>query len=153
MIAWAAVRAFLRGIPREVWLGLALVAIALLLIWRFYAWAYERGEASKAGEVAAVQALLEQAQQANAGMQATIARLQEVNDELAQGRLADREAAQEAVARIEKERDQLARSLAAARREREKLYESSPYARAWADAGWPAAVADGLFGPAPDRSD
>src|SRR5690606_1676509 len=68
VIAWAAVRSFLRGIPREVWLGLALVAIALLLIWRFYAWAYERGEASKAGEVAAMQALLEQAQQANAGM-------------------------------------------------------------------------------------
>lgn len=153
MIAWAAVRAFLRGIPREVWLGLALVAIALLLIWRFYAWAYERGEAAGRGDLALVQEQLAAAQSANESLQATIARLQEVNDELAQGRLADREAAQEALARIEKERDQLARSLAAARREREKLYESSPYARAWADAGWPAAVADGLFGPAPDRSD
>lgn len=143
----ASALAFLRAVPREVWYALALLAA----LWWAYDWAYDRGAASRDAEVALAQSSLVMAQDANEGMQAAIARLQEVNRELAQGRLADREAAQDAVARIEKERDRLARSLAAARRDREMLYERDEYARAWGAARVPDAVLDGLRADAADR--
>lgn len=144
MIAWAAVRAFLKGIPAEVWAGLLLLAAFTFAGWWIYDAGRDSARAEAAQEIAELKAQVAQLEEANAAAVDVIDRLQKVNRELAEGRAADQEAAAIAVAELASERDALARELDRRRTDRGVIYERDESAAAWARARVPDAVADSL---------
>lgn len=144
MIAWAAVRAFLKGIPAEVWAGLLLLGALSVGAWWAYDTGYDRATAASAQEIAELKEQVAQLKEANAAAVDVIDRLQKVNRELAEGREADQEAAAIAVAELASERDALARELDRRRNDRGVLYDRDPTAAAWAAARVPDAVARSL---------
>ena len=144
MIAWAAVRAFLKGIPAEVWAGLLLLGALSVGAWWAYDTGYDRATAASAQEIAELKEQVAQLKEANAAAVDVIDRLQKVNRELAEGREADQEAAAIAVAELASERDALARELDRRRTDRGVIYERDESAAAWARARVPDAVARSL---------
>ena len=144
MIAWAAVRAFLKGIPAEVWAGLLLLGALSVGAWWAYDTGYDRATAASAQEIAELKEQVAQLKEANAAAVDVIDRLQKVNRELAEGRFADQEAAAIAVAELASERDALARELDRRRNDRGVIYERDESAAAWARARVPDAVARSL---------
>lgn len=144
MIAWAAVRAFLKGIPAEVWAGLLLLGALSVGAWWAYDTGYDRATAASAQEIAELKEQVAQLKEANAAAVDVIDRLQKVNRELAEGREADQEAAAIAVAELASERDALARELDRRRTDRGVIYERDESAAAWARARVPDLVARSL---------
>lgn len=144
MIAWAAVRAFLKGIPAEVWAGLLLLGALSVGAWWAYDTGYDRATAASAQEIAELKEQVAQLKEANAAAVDVIDRLQKVNRELAEGREADQEAAAIAVAELASERDALARELDRRRNDRGVIYERDESAAAWARARVPDLVARSL---------
>lgn len=125
-MTWLTVLAWLRRVPKEVWYAL----VAALLVWLAYSWAYNRGARSEEARTQAVQVLLDTALEANKTNMGTIDALKRANDELANGREADKEAADKAVAALAKQRDRLESDLAKAKRNRSRIYANNPEAAA-----------------------
>lgn len=144
MIAWAAVRAFLKGIPAEVWAGLLLLGALSVGAWWAYDTGYDRATAASAQEIAELKEQVAQLKEANAAAVDVIDRLQKVNRELAEGREADQEAAAIAVAELRRDRDALAKELERRRTDRGVIYERDESAAAWARARVPDLVARSL---------
>lgn len=144
MIALDAARWLVKAIPAEVWAGLLLLGALGVGAW----WAYDTGRdsarAEAAQEIAELKAQVAKLEEANTAAVDVIARLQEVNRELAEGRAADQEAAAEAVADLRSERDALQRELDRRRTDRGVIYERDPSAAAWAATRVPDAVARSL---------
>ena len=144
MIAWAAVRAFLKGIPAEVWAGLLLLGALSVGAWWAYDTGYDRATAASAQEIAELKEQVAKLEEANAAAVDVIDRLQKVNRKLAEGREADQEAAAIAVAELASERDALRKELDRRRNDRGVIYERDPSAAAWAAARVPDLVARSL---------
>jgi hypothetical protein len=144
VIGWLAAKEIAGRVPARAWLGLAFVVAGLIGL----AWTYYSGKAEARQESAAKIAILESslalAKAANESNVETIRVLTAANSELAEGRIADREAAAVAVAKVAKERDALAADLERRRNDRGKIYERDPSAAAWAAVRVPASVAAGL---------
>jgi DNA repair exonuclease SbcCD ATPase subunit len=144
VIALDAARWLVKAIPAEVWAGLLLLGALGVGAW----WAYDTGRdsarAEAAQEIAELKAQVAKLEEANTAAVDVIARLQEVNRELAEGRAADQEAAAEAVADLRSERDALQRELDRRRTDRGVIYERDPSAAAWAATRVPDAVARSL---------
>lgn len=137
---WSIAWTFIKGLPREVWYALA----ALLLAWLAYSWVYHRGVKAEHAKTVAVQVRLDAALLANASNLAVIAQLEDANQELANGRQADRDAADKAVSLLVTNRNKLAAALAAAQRNRSKVYARDPKAAEIGATVIPDALADGL---------
>jgi DNA repair exonuclease SbcCD ATPase subunit len=136
-----AARWLVKAIPAEVWAGLLLLGALGVGAW----WAYDTGRdsarAEAAQEISELKAQVAKLEEANTAAVDVIARLQEVNRELAEGRAADQQAAAEAVADLRSERDALQRELDRRRTDRGVIYERDPSAAAWAATRVPDAVA------------
>lgn len=141
MIVVDAARWLVKAIPAEVWAGLLLLGALGVGAW----WAYDTGRdsarAEAAQEISELKAQVAKLEEANTAAVDVIARLQEVNRELAEGRAADQQAAAEAVADLRSERDALQRELDRRRTDRGVIYERDPSAAAWAATRVPDAVA------------
>lgn len=135
--AVAGVIGFLRGVPREVWYALILVAAA----WWAYSWAYGHGADSREVEVANLTTMLETEREANRTNIETIAKLVAENKAWADAAKAQEEQAAEAVASVRRERDALAAELAQRRKNRGNLYRENEQAAAWGRARLPDAIA------------
>jgi hypothetical protein len=139
-----AARWLVKAIPAEVWAGLLLLGALGVGAW----WAYDTGRdsarAEAAQEISELKAQVAKLEEANTAAVDVIARLQEVNRELAEGRAADQQAAAEAVADLRSERDALQRELDRRRTDRGVIYERDPSAAAWAATRVPDAVARSL---------
>jgi DNA repair exonuclease SbcCD ATPase subunit len=144
VIALDAARWLVKAIPAEVWAGLLLLGALGVGAW----WAYDTGRdsarAEAAQEIDELKAQVAKLEEANTAAVDVIARLQEVNRELAEGRAADQEAAAEAVADLRSERDALQRELDRRRTDRGVIYDRDPSAAAWAATRVPDAVARSL---------
>ncbi len=144
MIVVDAARWLVKAIPAEVWAGLLLLGALGVGAW----WAYDTGRdsarAEAAQEISELKAQVAKLEEANTAAVDVIARLQEVNRELAEGRAADQQAAAEAVADLRSERDALQRELDRRRTDRGVIYERDPSAAAWAATRVPDAVARSL---------
>ena len=141
MIGWAAAKGVAKRVPREVWLGLIVATVAALVVWRFYAWAYERGADSLRVELATAQSQLAVAQAANASNLETITKLVTENKAWADAAQAQEQKAAAAVAAVAQERDALARELVQRRKDRQVIYEQDQAARDWGRAPIPELVA------------
>lgn len=139
-LMWAATKTFLGGVPKEVWYALG----AALLIWLAYDWAYDRGAASQEAKTQATQVLLDTALVANKTNMDTIDALKAANTELAEGREADKQAADKAVATLAKQRDRLESDLAKAKRNRSRIYANNPEAAAVGATVVPDSLVDSL---------
>jgi hypothetical protein len=135
---------FLRAIPWQVWLVVAVLAAG---------WLY--GEHTRAEGEAKVQAKWDQREvevaaeigkwrQANEDNQRAIATLTEANHAWAGVADATRAKADKAAAAVEAQREQFARDLEQARRDRGAIYAKDPDAAAWGRARVPARIADQL---------
>lgn len=144
MIVVDAARWLVKAIPAEVWAGLLLLGALGVGAW----WAYDTGRdsarAEAAQEISELKAQAAKLEEANKAAVDVIARLQEVNRELAEGRAADQEAAAKAVADLRSERDALQRELDRRRTDRGVIYDRDPSAAAWAATRVPDAVAFSL---------
>jgi hypothetical protein len=136
--------ALLRRVPAEVWVGLLLLGAVTVWTWRWYDAGHDAGRAEAAEQIAKLEARVTELTEANASAQAVIDKLQKTNRELAEGRIADQEAAAEAVADLRSERDALREELDRRRTDRGVIYERDPSAAAWASARVPDAVARSL---------